>query len=496
MTFEELMAAASPQRTWGDLTRPVKGIQYDSRKLAPGEVFVALRGSVADGHRFIGPAVSKGAAGVVAEIPPEGLAGVPWVQVAEGRQALGQMAAAWFGHPSRDLRLAGITGTNGKTTTAFLVQHLNRAANRPSGLLGTVRYDTGNRVVEATHTTPESLEVHQLLDEMRRSGCLAAAMEVSSHGIEQQRVGGVEFDVAVFTNLTQDHLDYHGDMESYFRAKRLLFENLTRQTAKTKPHAVVYGDDVYGRRLLAEFEGRLETTSFGFGPLNRFRASNVKMDFEGTQFQLDALGRQILVRLPLIGNFNVLNALAALGAAKGMGLNVREAVSNLKNAPQVPGRMERVGEGNAGLVFVDYAHTPDAIEKACLTLRELRPERLITVFGCGGDRDRKKRPLMAQAAARNSDVVILTSDNPRSEDPLAIIRDAEAGLGGCPAHSVPDRAEAIREAIYLARERDIVLIAGKGHETYQQVGTEKFDFDDRKVAGGFLREKRENRERL
>lgn len=494
MTLEELTSVALPLKTWGDLSRPVKGIQYDSRKVAPGDLFVALRGSVADGHRFIDKAVEKGAVGIVAEIPPE--AGLAWIQVSDGRRALGRMAAHWFGHPSRDLRLAGVTGTNGKTTTAFLIQHLNRAANRPSGLLGTVRYDTGSRVVEASHTTPESLEVHQLLDEMRRSGCLAAAMEVSSHGIEQHRVGGVEFDAAVFTNLTQDHLDYHGDMESYFQAKRLLFENLTRQETKAKPLMVVYGDDVYGKRLLSEFEGKLETLSFGFGPMNRFRASNVKMDFEGTQFQLDALGRQILVRLPLIGNFNVLNALAALGAAKGMGLNVREAVTNLKHAPQVPGRMERVGEGSAGLVFVDYAHTPDAIEKACLTLRELRPERLITVFGCGGDRDRKKRPLMAQAAARNSDVVILTSDNPRSEDPLAIIRDAEAGLGGCPSHSVPDRAAAIREAIYLARERDIVLIAGKGHETYQQVGTEKFDFDDRKVAGGFLREKRENRERL
>lgn len=491
MTFEELMAVAAPERSGGNGRVPVQGIQYDSRKVGPGDVFVALRGTVADGHRFIGQAVSKGAAAVVAETAPEGGAKVAWAQVGNSRVALGRMADCWWKQPSRDLRVAGVTGTNGKTTTAFLIQHLNRAANRACGLLGTVRYDTGGRVVEATHTTPESLEVHELLAEMRENGCLAAAMEVSSHGLEQHRVEGVEFDVAVFTNLTQDHLDYHGDMESYYQAKRLLFEGLTQQKVKEKALMAVYGDDVYGKRLLREFEGRVESISYGFGAANRFRASSVRVDFEGTQYQLDALGRQTLVRLPLIGNFNILNSLAALAAAKGMGLNVREAVTNLQMAPQVPGRMERVGEGAVGLVFVDYAHTPDALEKACVTLRELRPERLITVFGCGGDRDRGKRPLMAQAASRNSDVVILTSDNPRTENPLAIIRDAEAGLSGCLHRSIPDRAEAIREAIGLARERDIVLIAGKGHEAYQQVGTEKFDFDDREVARRFIREKRE-----
>ena len=491
MTFEALLATSSVLRTWGDLACTVKGVQYDSRKVGRGDVFVALRGAKVDGHRFITQAVSQGAVAVIAETDTAGEFRVPWAQVADGRVALGRVAALWCGNPSLDLKLAGVTGTNGKTTTAFLIQHLNVASSRQCGLLGTVRYDMGNRVVDATHTTPESLEVHQLLDEMRRNGCLAAAMEVSSHGLEQHRVEGVEYDVGVFTNLTQDHLDYHGNMESYFQAKRLLFEGLALQKVKAKAQMVVYGDDIYGKRLLSEFEGKLEAVPFGFGPLNRFRASNIRADFDGTHFQLDALGRQMLVRLPLIGNFNILNALAALGAAKAMGLNVREAVSNLQSAPQVPGRMERVGERAGGLVFVDYAHTPDAIEKACVTLRELRPERLITVFGCGGDRDRAKRPLMARAAARNSDVVFLTSDNPRTENPLAIMRDAEPGLEGCLHHSIPDRAEAIREAIELAGARDIVLIAGKGHETYQQIGTEKFPFDDRLMARRFIWEKRE-----
>jgi len=493
MTLQELLEDVCVEKSWGDLATAVKGVGYDSRRLRKGDLFVALPGSVVDGHRFIDGALRSGAAAIVAERPPEAEPPVPWVVVESSRKALGRVAARWFGNPSHRLTTAGITGTNGKTTTAFLLQHLNDAAQRRCGLIGTVRYETGARVVEAAHTTPESADIHELLREMEDHGCRAVSMEVSSHGLVQYRVEGVEFDVAVFTNLSQDHLDYHGDMESYFASKRRLFEGLRGQREKSKPVPVVNGDDVYGKRLLAEMSRSFEVLSFGFGVANGFRASKLRSTFDGVQFQLDALGRQTLVRLPLIGSFNVLNALAALAAAKGMGLNVREAVGHLQHAPQVPGRMERVGEGGGYRVFVDYAHTPDALEKACLTLRELKPERLITVFGCGGDRDRSKRPLMAAAAASASDVVFLTSDNPRTEDPAAILRDAEAGLGGCSSRSIPDRREAIREAIELAKEGDLVLIAGKGHETYQQVGTEKFDFDDREVARECMRSRGEER---
>jgi UDP-N-acetylmuramoyl-L-alanyl-D-glutamate--2,6-diaminopimelate ligase len=410
--------------------------------------------------------------------------------VANAREAMGRIAANFYGQPSKSLKVAGVTGTNGKTTTAFLIQHLNRAALRECGLIGTVRHDTGARFVDAANTTPESVDVHGLLAEMKENGCRAAAMEVSSHGLDQHRVSGIEFDTGVFTNLTQDHLDYHGTMERYFEAKRQLLVHLGNQGGSKKPVMVINGDDAYGQRLLKESIEGVKLVSFGFAYRCDYRASNFRSAFEGTTFQLDTAGRQILVRLPLIGRFNVYNALGALAAGQAMGLNLREAVANLAAAPQVPGRMEDVGEKMPFRVFVDYAHTPDALEKACLTLRELQPARLITVFGCGGDRDRAKRPLMASTAAQHSDIVVLTSDNPRTENPETILDDAAKGLGAVESVRIADRREAIRHAIGLAQPRDIVLIAGKGHETYQQIGDTKFDFDDRQEARFAIRDLR------
>ncbi len=484
MDLNQLISGLPILETHGKLDAAVNGVRYDSRKAGPGDVFAAMRGEIADGHRFIEKAIAQGAVGIVAEEAPKSAnLEIGWVRVENSRAMLGPLAAKIFGEPSRELKIAGITGTNGKTTTAFLIQHLCEAAQRPCGLIGTVRYDTGARSVEAARTTPESSDVHELLAEMRDNGCRAAVMEVSSHGLEQHRVAGVEFDVGVFTNLSQDHLDYHGNMEDYYAAKRILFENLANQPGEKKRAIVANGDDDWGQRYLRENLPNLEKISFGMGAGRDFRATDVKGQFEGTTFTLAAKKRQFLVRSPLIGGFNVYNALSALAAATAMGLNLREAIAHLADAPQVPGRMESVGEKMPFRVFVDYAHTPDALEKACATLRELKPDRLITVFGCGGDRDRAKRPLMARAASSLSDAVVLTSDNPRTEDPAQILADAKAGIAGSADCAViEDRETAIREAIFDAGERDIVLIAGKGHETYQEGAEGRIDFDDRLVA--------------
>jgi UDP-N-acetylmuramoyl-L-alanyl-D-glutamate--2,6-diaminopimelate ligase len=450
--------------------------------VGPGIAFVALRGTSADGHTFIPKAIALGASAIIAEQAPADDVSVPWVHVRHSRIALAQAAAALHGHPAKSLTIAGVTGTNGKTTTAFLMHHLFNTAQKRSGLLGTVFYDLGNGGrLPATHTTPESLEIQGLLATMRDNGCRACAMEVSSHALDQDRVFGLPFAAAVFTNLTQDHLDYHGTMEKYFEAKVRLFDI----TAESSPRSalIINGDDAWGRKLVERFQHTGRVTRFGFGVHNEFRAINVRYDLTGTTFELEAKGRSFLVRSPLIGDFNVYNALGALAAAHGVGLNLREAVKSLQNAPQVPGRMERVSENSRFQVFVDYAHTPDGLENALRTARALRPRRLITVFGCGGDRDRTKRPKMAAAAEAGSDICVLTSDNPRTEDPEQILNDAKAGFARPQKHAIiADRREAIRAALENAWEGDLVLIAGKGHEDYQDIQGKKHPFDDRKIA--------------
>jgi UDP-N-acetylmuramoyl-L-alanyl-D-glutamate--2,6-diaminopimelate ligase len=317
---------------------------------------------------------------------------------------------------------------------------------------------------------------------MANAGCRAVAMEVSSHALAQERIRGLEWEVAVFTNLTQDHLNYHGTMENYFESKAKLFTQLTRQQKKRKPVAVVNMDDRYGEQLLNRFGKKISVITFGMGVRADFRASNYRMEFGGTCYQLDARGKSYLVRLPLIGRFNVANSMAALAAANALGLNLREAVLSLGKSPQVPGRLEMVPAKRQFQVFVDYAHTPDALLNVLKTLRELKPGRLIAVFGCGGDRDREKRPLMGRIADQNADYSIITSDNPRKEDPDAIISEIEKGFGSDRYEEVAERAEAIARAIALAQPRDIILIAGKGHETYQEFADHTVPFDDIQVA--------------
>ncbi|PZR73228.1 MAG: UDP-N-acetylmuramoyl-L-alanyl-D-glutamate--2,6-diaminopimelate ligase [Chthoniobacterales bacterium] len=484
MQLKTLVAAISPGQIIGPLDRVVEGIAYDSRRVQRNGLFVALRGKKSDGHQFIEQAVEKGASVVVTE---EGIAHAhaTCVVVENTRPALADLSAAFYEYPARRLKLAAVTGTNGKTTTTFLLKHICEKAGVRCGLLGTVRYEIADRVLPAVRTTPESLDVQELLAQMVDAGCKAAAMEVSSHALAQDRTRGLEWDVAVFTNLTQDHLDFHGTMENYFEAKSKLFTGLAEQRAKTNAAAVINIDDRYGEQLVDRLDKlgkKISVITYGVSARADFRASNYHAEFAGTSYQLDARGKSYLVRVPLIGRFNVANSMAALAAASSLGVNLREAILSLSRSPQVPGRLEAVPAKRQFQVFVDYAHTDDALLNVLKTLRELSPRRLVVVFGCGGDRDKQKRPLMGRVADQNADYSIITSDNPRKEDPDAIIADAEKGFRSGNYEKIPDRAQAIARAIELAQPRDIILIAGKGHESYQEFADHTVPFDDIQVA--------------
>ena len=458
---------------------PIRGLSCDSRSVMEGDLFFVLPGTKVNGSHYVHDAIARGA---VAVVTGEDLTGinVPLVRVPVAQEALADLATAFYGHPSSSLAVAGVTGTNGKTTTAWIIRHLCDTVGRPCGLVGTIKYILPGIVEDASRTTPGAIELQRMLATMRDGGFRAAALEVSSHALVQQRVRGVEFDAAIFTNLTQEHLDYHGTMEEYFEAKRNLFTALGEQKVK-KGKAIINSDDRYGRRILDKSLG-ISVVTYGQGSNCNFRASNIQHSATGTVFRLDAKGRSYLVRTPLIGLFNVYNTLAALAATSAMGLELRRAVAAAATIPQVPGRLERVPAHRNFQSFVDYAHTPDALENVLKSLRQLNPSRIITVFGCGGDRDHSKRPLMAAAAEQYSDKVILTSDNPRSEDPLVIMREAEKGLCGTGHESFVDRESAIRRAVELAGPNDIVLVAGKGHETYQETATGRHPFNDVSVT--------------
>ena len=481
MQLKTLAGAIPIRQLIGTLDRTVESIAYDSRRVQKNSLFVALRGEKNDGHEFLGQAIDKGAAVIVAE-REEKHPRATCVVVENTRSALADLAATFYGRPAQRLKLAAVTGTNGKTTTTFLIKHVCEKAGLRCGLIGTVRYEIGERILPAIRTTPESLDVQELLAQIANAGCRAAALEVSSHALAQERTRALEWDVAVFTNLTQDHLDFHGTMENYFESKMKLFTQLAQQQQKRKPVAVVNIDDRYGEQLLAKIDKSTSVVTFGMGVRADFRASNYRMDFSGTSYQLDARGKSYLVRLPLIGRFNVANSMAALAAANALGLKLREAVLSLGKSPQVPGRLEMVPAKRQFQVFVDYAHTPDALLNVLKTLRELGPRRLVVVFGCGGDRDRQKRPLMGKVVDRHADHAIITSDNPRKEDPAAIITEVEKGFRSNHYEKIVDRTKAIARAIELAQSRDIVLIAGKGHETYQEFADHTVPFDDIQVA--------------
>jgi UDP-N-acetylmuramoyl-L-alanyl-D-glutamate--2,6-diaminopimelate ligase len=481
MQLKVLARAMAPRLVIGGLDREVESIAYDSRRVQRNSLFVALRGEKSDGHNFVAQAIEKGASVIVAEREITSPRATCLV-VDNTRPALADLSARFFGNPSRKLKMAAVTGTNGKTTTTFLIKHICERASLPCGLIGTVRYEIGERILPAVRTTPEALDLQELLAQILNAGCRAAAMEVSSHALAQERTRGIEWNVAVFTNLTQDHLDFHGTMENYFEAKAKLFEGLTTQERKKRATAVINIDDRYGQKLVDRISHKVAILSYGVSQRADFRASNYRTEFAGTSYQLDAKGRSYLVRIPLIGRFNVANSMAALATANALGIQLREAILSLARSPQVPGRLEMVPAKRQFQIFVDYAHTPDALLNVLKTLRELEPRRLIVVFGCGGDRDREKRPLMGRVAEQFADHAIITSDNPRKEDPDAIIAQIEKGFRSNRYEKITDRAEAITHATSLAQSRDVVLIAGKGHEAYQEFADHTIPFDDIQVA--------------
>ena len=449
------------------------GIGMDSRTVQPGMVYVAVRGSQADGHRFVVDAVRRGAAAVVVESAQQ--SGVPEIVVRDGRRAALALGQAWHGHPGRRLTLIGVTGTNGKTTTTGLVRHLFNAAEH-AGSIGTLgAFDGRDQPIESTAgslTTPGPIDLQATLADLLARGTTHVAMEASSHSLDQARLDGLTFAAGVFTNLTRDHLDYHGTMEAYLAAKLKLSALLGLQGVE-----VVNLDDEAWRIM----PSRVPRVSFGLHPAADVRATGVALDASGSRFRLEGCFGSSEASLPLLGDFNVSNALAAAACALGLGCPLGEVVARLAVSPQVPGRMERIADAPC-IVLRDYAHTPDALERALASLRPLTGGRLIVVFGCGGDRDRGKRPIMGRIAAEGSDLAIATSDNPRTEDPGAIIDDIERGMGGVPHRRFVDRLAAIHSALDEAHPGDTILLAGKGHETYQVIGTEKVPFDEREIV--------------
>jgi UDP-N-acetylmuramoyl-L-alanyl-D-glutamate--2,6-diaminopimelate ligase len=487
----ELLEALDDKRVVGAVPATVRALTADSRTVERGDCFVAVPGFRQDARRFIPDAVARGAGLVVTEGEALPGVGVAQVLVPATRPALARLAAAYHGHPSRALTLVGITGTNGKTTTSYLVEAMLRGSG-PTGILGTIQYVVGDEVRPAGQTTPEALDIQAMLATMRERGVRGVAMEVSSHALALSRVDALAFDVAVFTNLTQDHLDFHGTLEEYGRAKRRLFE-LLAASPKRRRTAVVNGDDPWGARMVAGLD--VDVLTFGLGPGHRVRAATWTSSLDGIRMRVETPQGAVDVTSPLIGEHNVMNLLAAIGAGLGLGLTPAAAVRALAPVAAVPGRFEQVQAGQPFLVVVDYAHTPDALERVLATARKLTTGRLGVVFGCGGDRDRTKRPIMGEIAARLGDRVWITSDNPRSESPQAIIDEVAVGVRRVWAApdryaKVADRRAAICAALSWAGPGDAIVIAGKGHETYQIVGPDVLPFDDRDVARQILSEPR------
>jgi UDP-N-acetylmuramoyl-L-alanyl-D-glutamate--2,6-diaminopimelate ligase len=486
MNFLEILDGAEVLSQSGDCG--VKGVDYDSRRIRPAWLFVARRGESTDGNCYIDAAIAAGAVAVVtdsAEQTPRD--GVAWAVVPHGRRALARLSANFYKRPAERLRISGVTGTNGKTTTSFIMEAILRAAGRKSALVGTVEYHLPGEILAAPHTTPESLELNQMFARALARGATEAVMEVSSHALQQGRVFGIPFDVAIFSNLTQDHLDYHRTMEEYFAAKRILFEGCGTEPPRC---AIVNLDDEHGRKLQTFSRRRSQVLSYGIEQ-GDFHAEHLEMTPQGNNFALTTPDGVIELRSPLIGRVNVYNVLAACAGAYARGCRPEQIATGIAGMSRVPGRFERVDEGQPFAVVVDYAHTDDALKNLTRLGREfasLGKGRVITVFGCGGDRDRTKRPKMGRAAGEGSDFVVATADNPRSEDPLAIIEESLVGLRETRTRFViePDRRKAIALALAEARPGDIVLLAGKGHERTQITRQGEFPFDDHQVAGAEL----------
>jgi UDP-N-acetylmuramoyl-L-alanyl-D-glutamate--2,6-diaminopimelate ligase len=482
----------------GDLSVQICGLSHDSRAIRPGWLFVAIPGEKSDGHDFVEAALRSGAAAVLAErpCPAHVQCAVPWIRVSDTRRCLGPAAAAVFGHPTKKMVLVGITGTNGKTSLTFILEAIVKAAGGSPGVIGTITHRWGNRERQASRTTPEASDLQSMLAEMVDSGVTHVLMEVSSHGLHLGRLDGCHFDVGVFTNLTQDHLDFHGNFEDYYQAKRLLFTRLLPNSSKKNRVAATNLDDAYGRRLAGEITN-LPVIGYGSASDAQVRPVEVSLASSGIVGTLETCRGPVAIRTHLTGAFNLQNVMAAVAVAEGLDIPVDAVQKGIEAVSVVPGRLERI-PSYRGHVFVDYAHTPHALKNVLDALRTICSGRIITVMGCGGDRDRAKRPLMGMEAATGSDFVVVTSDNPRSEDPMAIIRQIEEGVRSSgfvpcsapvngqplrPGHYriMPDRGEAIAWAVTCLEKQDVLLVAGKGHETYQEINGVQYPFDDREA---------------
>ncbi len=500
-TLSQLVSGLEGCRIQGDDRLPIPGLAYHSREVVPGGIFVALTGCRTDGHFYLEASLEKGARVIVTEQEVSPPAGITVVRVDQARLALAHLSASFYDHPSRELTLVGITGTNGKTSTTYLLEAILSAAGHKVGVVGTVNYRAGAQTWPAPVTTPESLDLQRLLRQMCDRGMSHVFLEVSSHALDLRRVDRTRFAAGVFTNLSQDHLDYHRDLDDYFAAKSRLFLEILANGGGAQGLAVLNLDDPRGRELLAAVT--VPALTYGCHPDSMVRPLTYRFRRNGLKAWLTSPAGELCIDSSLVGPFNLANILAAAATALGLGLAPEEVARGIAALPGVPGRLERFGPPAGPGIFVDYAHTPAAIVQALAALHTLNFASLITVFGCGGDRDRRKRPLMGQAAAAGSQLVIITSDNPRSEDPLAIISQIEPGVragglspvtaaaarAGNPGYLVvPDRREAIRLAVRLARPGAAVLVAGKGHENYQIWGQERRHFDDREEVAAALKE--------
>ena len=491
MKLSDILKEVRTKSIQGPVDRVIRALRYDSRRVEPNDVFFAWKGAKSDGHQYIAEVCDKGAAAVVLENPNFAIGhSSTFIEVESARRTMATMSAAFFGRPDRALKMVGVTGTNGKTTTTFILKHLLSEPKVPVGLIGTVRYEIGERILPASRTTPESLDLHGLLAQMKAANCRAAVMEVSSHALEQGRVAPIEFQVGVFTNLTQDHLDYHESMENYFAAKALLFTNLDRE--ENPGVAVINADDAYGLKLIKLLAGRVRVIAYTLQDRAdaEIEARDIVSTAQGTTGTLRIGGEAFPFTLPLIGSYNVANALAAVGGALALGIAPHVIIERLRDTPQVPGRLEKFVSADGVTAVVDYAHTDDAVRKALTVLRGITKGRLIAVLGCGGNRDAVKRPLMARAAVECADHAIFTADNPRNENIDLILGHMEAGVKEArfrdKYEEIPDRRQAIAHALALAQSGDVVCVAGKGHETTQEIAGQFHPFDDRIVVQEFL----------
>lgn len=468
--------------SFGDMNVEVKGISFDSRKVQPGFLFVAVKGTLSDGHQFVPKAIDLGASVIVCEKLPETInENTAYVTVKDSAQALGIISANYYGNPSEKLKLVGVTGTNGKTTTVTLLYQLFTRMGFKAGMISTVENKIVDQTLASTHTTPDPIQLNELLQKMLNAGCSHAFMEVSSHAVDQERIAGLKFVGGIFTNITHDHLDYHKTFENYIKAKKKFFDELSGEA-----FALVNADDKRGMVMMQNTKAR--KYSFGLKKMVDYKGKIITNSIEG--LELDIAGKSVWFKM--IGDFNAYNLLGVYGAAVLLGEDSDEVLMHLSSLKGATGRFELVLPGSKFTAIVDYAHTPDALKNVLETIAQFRTgqEQVITVVGCGGNRDKTKRPLMASIACKLSDKVVLTSDNPRDEDPMQIIRDMQTGILPTEARKtlvIPDREEAIKTASMMAKEKDIVLIAGKGHETYQEIKGVKHAFDDREVVERMLR---------